>query len=56
MIDRKQNLQDEENERERKPELEAETLKDLTPPEGSAEAVKGGETTMNDNRCGCETM
>ena len=42
MVDPKQDLsQDEEQTAERKPELEHETLKDLTPKEG-AEEVKGG--------------
>ena len=30
---------------EDKPELESETLTDLTPPEGQGEGVKGGVTT-----------
>ena len=46
MIDAEQkHLQDEEDAGEHKPELEAETLKDLTPPEGQSGNVKGGVTT-----------
>ena len=55
MIDPKQKLaQEEEDALERKPELESETLKDLTPPAGEAEGVKGGDTTWNprfDRQC-----
>jgi hypothetical protein len=45
MIDPKQNPSpDEEETARRKPELEPETLKDLTPTEGKGEEVKGGAT------------
>ena len=45
MIDPKQNRPDEDEDvAERKPELESETLKDLTAPEGEADRVKGGQT------------
>ena len=58
MIDPEQNLtRDEQDAAEGKPELEAETLKDLTPPEGGAEALKGGQTTgAGPPPCGCGTM
>lgn len=44
MFDPKQNPSHDEEQAERKPELEPETLKDLTP-EDEAEGVKGGQTT-----------
>ena len=56
MIDTKQQpSQDEEHARERKPELESETLKDLTPLDEQADAAKGGPFTDGD-RCDCQTM
>ena len=59
MIDPKQKLsQEDEDVAERKPELESETLKDLTPPAGQAEDVKGGATLKQpwDEQCEAETM
>ena len=54
MIDPEQKLtRDEQDAAEGKPELEAETLKDLTPPEGQGERVRGGETTGAGERA-CE--
>ena len=58
MVDPTQDLsKDEEQTAERKPELERETLKDLTPKEG-AEDVKGGPlTTANQGpACYCGSM
>ena len=46
MIDPEQKLtRDEQDAAEHKPELASETLKDLTPPEGQGEGVRGGVTT-----------
>ena len=37
--------------------LEIEILKDLSPTDSQADAVKGGQTTYNDGAdCGCQTM
>ena len=55
MIDPKQNQPEEdEHTAEREPELESETLKDLTAPEDQAEEVKGG-AAMPYKGCGWGT-